>query len=675
MDAPLPDSFDVIIIGTGLQESILSGAFSRIDKKVLHLDSSEHYGSDWASFNIKSFAKYIKDGCGALDYTGDDPSTLCSGEEEIVALDKKSSISNATTTFYLQEAKENNIDGRSSTSGTDASVTASENELPPTSVDDDAATSQASSSGSSTDPAVLESASKAAPKQPRSFPNQSEMMEKWRHFNIDLTPKVLFSRGALVELLIHSNVSRYLEFRNVTRTLTVLSDTNHLQHVPCSRADIFNSKFVSVIEKRMIMKVLTFCMNYEEDAAEVQEYRDRPYREFLQSQRLGRKIQNFIIYSIAMVDDSTTTLVGLKATQKFLKSLGRYGNSAFLWPMYGIGELPQAFCRLSAVFGGTFCLRRSAVYLIINKQSGKCSGIIDNTGKRISANHVILNESMLPQVYCDSGYKKTIYRSVYVADKSVLNSDIEEVSLITIPPKDDFPSVRLFETGPICRVCPAKHYVVHGIVSSADATTNSPVDIQSLFKNAESVLFEGPATPENEDAMNAASEEDGKKPYMYWASYYAMHSEIETSTSKPSNVHVCRGPDGQLGFDEALSQARGLFERVLPEDEFLPRAPDPDEIIFDDEGYNTEHIGTGDTNNTPDVSVSDDDNDMELEQAAAVEVDPPLPPPALEMDADIPADAEEVMEQDIPNQHGNATADGNTQQDTSSSSTPQQNHD
>ena len=76
-------------------------------------------------------------------------------------------------------------------------------------------------------------------------------------------------------------------------------------------------------------------------------FRDRPYREFLQSQRLGMKIQNFIIYSIAMVDDSTNTLMGLSATQKFLKSLGRYGNSAFLWPMYGIGELPQAFCRFA----------------------------------------------------------------------------------------------------------------------------------------------------------------------------------------------------------------------------------------------------------------------------------------------------------------------------------------
>ena len=36
---------------------------------------------------------------------------------------------------------------------------------------------------------------------------------------------------------------------------------------------------------------------------------------------------------------------GLKATKKFLQSLGRYGNTAFLWPLYGSGEMPQCFCR------------------------------------------------------------------------------------------------------------------------------------------------------------------------------------------------------------------------------------------------------------------------------------------------------------------------------------------
>jgi hypothetical protein len=41
---------------------------------------------------------------------------------------------------------------------------------------------------------------------------------------------------------------------------------------------------------------------------------------------------------------------GLAVAQKFLSSLGRYGNTAFLWPLYGAGELPQAFCRFVTSF-------------------------------------------------------------------------------------------------------------------------------------------------------------------------------------------------------------------------------------------------------------------------------------------------------------------------------------
>lgn len=35
---------------------------------------------------------------------------------------------------------------------------------------------------------------------------------------------------------------------------------------------------------------------------------------------------------------------GLEKTSRFLKSVGRYGPSPFLWPLYG-GEINQAFCR------------------------------------------------------------------------------------------------------------------------------------------------------------------------------------------------------------------------------------------------------------------------------------------------------------------------------------------
>ena len=41
-----------------------------------------------------------------------------------------------------------------------------------------------------------------------------------------------------------------------------------LFQVPCSRADVFSSKQVSMIEKRMLMKLLTFCMEYDKHPEE-----------------------------------------------------------------------------------------------------------------------------------------------------------------------------------------------------------------------------------------------------------------------------------------------------------------------------------------------------------------------------------------------------------------------
>ena len=41
-----------------------------------------------------------------------------------------------------------------------------------------------------------------------------------------------------------------------------------LLQVPCSRSDVFNSKQVSMIEKRMMMKFLTFAMDYEKHPEE-----------------------------------------------------------------------------------------------------------------------------------------------------------------------------------------------------------------------------------------------------------------------------------------------------------------------------------------------------------------------------------------------------------------------
>lgn len=79
---------------------------------------------------------------------------------------------------------------------------------------------------------------------------------------------MLFSRGALVELLISSNIARYAEFKSVNRVLTYRN--GRLEPVPCSRADVFATKNVTVVQKRMLVKILTLFAEYPKNIEEFQ---------------------------------------------------------------------------------------------------------------------------------------------------------------------------------------------------------------------------------------------------------------------------------------------------------------------------------------------------------------------------------------------------------------------
>ena len=145
----------------------------------------------------------------------------------------------------------------------------------------------------------------------------------------------------MVELLIQSNISRYTEFKAVSRVLTILNGL--IVHVPSSRQDVFATEHISVVQKRALMKFMELCLNYENDP-EVLNYQDRPFVDFLKKRRLTENLIHFVMTSIAMVNKSTNTIDGLKATQKFLSSLGRFGsNTPFLYSSFGSGEVSEKY--------------------------------------------------------------------------------------------------------------------------------------------------------------------------------------------------------------------------------------------------------------------------------------------------------------------------------------------
>lgn len=72
----------------------------------------------------------------------------------------------------------------------------------------------------------------------------------------------------MVEVLISSGICRYAEFKNVAGIYTYDDIEGQLLSVPCSRADVFNTKDISMIEKRLLMKILSMCVDYEKKPEE-----------------------------------------------------------------------------------------------------------------------------------------------------------------------------------------------------------------------------------------------------------------------------------------------------------------------------------------------------------------------------------------------------------------------
>ena len=58
-------ALDVLVLGTGVSESVLSAALARAGKQVLHVDENAYYGGTWASLTLSELAHWAATHDGA----------------------------------------------------------------------------------------------------------------------------------------------------------------------------------------------------------------------------------------------------------------------------------------------------------------------------------------------------------------------------------------------------------------------------------------------------------------------------------------------------------------------------------------------------------------------------------------------------------------------------------
>jgi Rab GDP dissociation inhibitor len=64
----------------------------------------------------------------------------------------------------------------------------------------------------------------------------------------------------------------------------------------------------------------------------------------------------------------------IQELQTYCYSLKRYGTSPYIYPIYGLGGLPEGFSRICAIHGGTFMLNQDVAEILFNEK-GEAYGI------------------------------------------------------------------------------------------------------------------------------------------------------------------------------------------------------------------------------------------------------------------------------------------------------------
>uniref|UniRef100_A0A023FAQ7 Rab GDP dissociation inhibitor n=2 Tax=Triatoma infestans TaxID=30076 RepID=A0A023FAQ7_TRIIF len=265
-------------------------------------------------------------------------------------------------------------------------------------------------------------------------PAPDETYGRGRDWNVDLIPKFLMANGLLVKLLIHTGVTKYLEFKSVEGSYVYKG--GKISKVPVDQKEALASDLMGMFEKRRFRNFLIFVQDVKEDDPRTWKDLDpdttttqQLYLKF----GLDKNTQDFTGHALALYRDdeylNEPAVQTIRRIKLYSDSLARYGKSPYLYPMYGLGELPQGFARLSAIYGGTYMLDKPVDEIVM--ENGRAVGI--RSGEEVAR---------CKQVYCDPSYvpdkvKKTgqVIRCICLMDHPIPNTKDALSTQIIIPQK------------------------------------------------------------------------------------------------------------------------------------------------------------------------------------------------------------------------------------------------
>ncbi|KAK5119661.1 hypothetical protein LTR85_007490 [Meristemomyces frigidus] len=471
MDEIAPE-YDVVVLGTGLTECILSGVLSVKGAKVLHMDRNDHYGGEAASVNLETlFRQY-----------------------------------NKSTTYG---------------------------------------------------------------------PNTSNG-EPWKKYgrandwNIDLVPKFLMSNGELTNILVSTDVTRYIEFKQVAGSYVQQGSGARatVAKVPSDAGEALRSPLMGLFEKRRARNFLQWVAGFDEGNPSThngmnlsQSTMKQVYDKF----GLEATTRDFIGHSMALY--TTDDYINARGMAKdcverirlYVNSMARYGKSPYIYPLYGLGELPQGFARLSAIYGGTYMLN-TTVEEVKYDSAGKVTGIRATMKERGEEGEGMKFETKCSKILADPSYFPgkvqvvgQILKAICILNHPIDRTDNADSLQLIIPQsqvgrKHD---IYIACVSSAHNVCPKGYYIA--IVSTiAETSANHHLELAPGIERLGRVeeKFMGPPIP------IYAPLGSGGDDNVFLSKSYDASSHFETMTDDVRDIY--RRAQGEDLVVEGLKDGQGL---------------------------------------------------------------------------------------------------------------------
>lgn len=373
-----------------------------------------------------------------------------------------------------------------------------------------------------------------------------------RDWNVDMIPKFVMANGKLVKMLLKTTVDKYLEWKTVEGTYVYQyskggffsSAGGKIFKVPGNDSEALKSSLMGLWEKKRCKNFFVYVQDIENDNTKTWgdiDIRKQPMSDVFKKFKLESNTIDFIGHAVAMhINDDYLDKPAIDTIEKiklYIDSIGRYGEHPFLYPIYGLGGIPEGFSRFCAIHGGTYMLNKPIDEILFNSD-GKVEGV--KSGDEVAK---------APIVICDPSYvhgttgniksKGKVIRSICILDHPLPNTKDATSCQIIIPQKQINRKSDIF----INMVSGAHAVCSQGLYVAMVSTTIETSDPESEIQPALDLLG---------DVLEQ------------FTTISDLHVPVHDGTE--NNLYITESYDPTSHFESASNDVLSIYKRIYGED-------------------------------------------------------------------------------------------------------------